>query len=125
LKELKEKVVGEERIVRCTMQPLREVWMRIGMQKIDTHEGVIVKALLDSQATCHKPLLSPSILSLFFSFSFTFCSIYSVGKSVMLCDIRRDGVTSKVTSHITSQDMSHIVWLGVQDNWRTDQVDYV
>jgi len=51
LRELKEKPVGEKRIMRCTMQPLREVWMRIGMEKIDTHEGVTVKALLDSGAT--------------------------------------------------------------------------
>ena len=48
LKELKEKSVGEERAVRHTMQPLREVWMRIGLEKIDTHEGVMVKVLLDS-----------------------------------------------------------------------------
>ena len=33
------------------MQPLREVWMKIGMEKINTHEGVTVKALLDSGAT--------------------------------------------------------------------------
>jgi len=33
------------------MQPLREVWMRIGIEKIDTHEGVTVKVLLDSGAT--------------------------------------------------------------------------
>ena len=33
------------------MQPLREVWMKIGMKKIDIHEGVTVKALLDSGAT--------------------------------------------------------------------------
>ena len=32
------------------MRPLREVWMKIGMEKIDTHEGVTVKALLDSGA---------------------------------------------------------------------------
>ena len=51
VKELKEKVKGEERVVRCTMQPLRAVWMRIGMEKIDTHEGVTVKVLLDSGAT--------------------------------------------------------------------------
>ena len=30
---------------------LRKVWLNIGMEKIDTHEGVIVKALLDSGAT--------------------------------------------------------------------------
>ena len=51
-----------------------------------------------------------------FYYSFTFLlpsfSVYSVGNSVTLCDIMRDMVTSKVTS----QDMSHIVWLGVWDN---------
>jgi len=30
---------------------LREVWLNIGVEKIDTHEGVIIKALLDSGAT--------------------------------------------------------------------------
>jgi len=51
LKEIKEKAKGEERVVRHTMRPLREVWMRIGLEKIDTHEGVTVKVLLDSGAT--------------------------------------------------------------------------
>ena len=30
---------------------LREVWLNIGVEKVDTHEGVIVKALLDSGIT--------------------------------------------------------------------------
>ena len=30
---------------------LREVWMSIGVEKLDTHEDVTVKALLDSGAT--------------------------------------------------------------------------
>jgi len=30
---------------------LREVWLNIGVEKIDTHKGVIIKALLDSGAT--------------------------------------------------------------------------
>jgi len=30
---------------------LREVWMKVGLEKIDNHEGVMVKALLDSRAT--------------------------------------------------------------------------
>jgi len=30
---------------------LREVWMSIGVEKLDTHEGITVKALLDSSAT--------------------------------------------------------------------------
>jgi len=29
---------------------LREVWLNIGVEKIDTHEGIIIKALLDSNA---------------------------------------------------------------------------
>jgi len=39
------------REVRRTLQPLREVWIKVGLEKLDTHEGVTVKALLDSRAT--------------------------------------------------------------------------
>ena len=31
-----------------TLQPLREVWMKVGLEKLESHEGVAVKALLDS-----------------------------------------------------------------------------
>ena len=30
---------------------LREVWMDIGIEKVDMHEGITVKVLLDSGAT--------------------------------------------------------------------------
>jgi len=30
---------------------LREVWLNIGVEKIDTHEGVMIKVLLDSSTT--------------------------------------------------------------------------
>jgi len=40
-----------EREVRRTLKPLREVWLNIGLERVDTHEGVSVKALLDSGAT--------------------------------------------------------------------------
>jgi len=39
------------RDLRCTLQPLKEVWMQVGLEKIDNHEGVSVKALLDSGVT--------------------------------------------------------------------------
>jgi len=39
------------RDIRCTLQPLREVWMKVGLEKLENHEGVAVKALLDSRAT--------------------------------------------------------------------------
>ena len=39
------------RDVQCTLKPLREVWMKVGLEKLENHEGVAVKALLDSGAT--------------------------------------------------------------------------
>ena len=30
---------------------LREVWMKVGLEKLENHKGVAVKALLDSGAT--------------------------------------------------------------------------
>jgi len=40
-----------QREVRQTFKMLREVWLNIGVEKIDIHEDVTVKALLDSGAT--------------------------------------------------------------------------
>jgi len=40
-----------QRKVGRTFKLLREVWMSIGVEKLDTHEGVTVKALLDSSTT--------------------------------------------------------------------------
>jgi len=37
--------------VRRMLKPLRDVWLTIGIEKIDTYEGVMVKVLLDSSAT--------------------------------------------------------------------------
>ena len=37
--------------VQHTLQPLREVWIRVGLEKLENHEGVAVRALLDSGAT--------------------------------------------------------------------------
>jgi len=39
---------GSQREVRRTFGILRKVWLNIGVEKIDTHEGVMIKAL------CHK-----------------------------------------------------------------------
>jgi len=30
---------------------LKEMWLNIGLEKIDTHEGIIVKVLLDNSVT--------------------------------------------------------------------------
>ena len=34
-----------------TLRLLREVWMKVGLEKLESHEGVAVRALLDSGAT--------------------------------------------------------------------------
>jgi len=51
IERLKAKVVAGERDVRRTLKPLREVWLEVSIEKLDNHEGVTVKALLDSDAT--------------------------------------------------------------------------
>jgi len=37
--------------VQRTLWPLREVWLKVGLEKLESHKGVAVKALLDSGAT--------------------------------------------------------------------------
>jgi len=39
------------RYVQHTLWPLREVWMKVGLEKLENHEGVAVRALLDSGVT--------------------------------------------------------------------------
>jgi len=41
----------EERVLWRMMGPLCELWIDIGVEKLESHEGVTVKALLDSGAT--------------------------------------------------------------------------
>jgi len=42
---------NRQRDVRRTFKILREIWLNIGVEKVDTHEGIIVKPLLDSGMT--------------------------------------------------------------------------
>ena len=39
------------RDIRRTLQPLREVWLKVELEKLESYEGIAVKALLDSGAT--------------------------------------------------------------------------
>ena len=38
------------RDIWCTLWLLREVWMKMGLEKLENHKGVAVRALLDSGA---------------------------------------------------------------------------
>jgi len=42
---------GSQQEIRRTFKMLREVWLNIGVEKIDMHEGIVIKALLDSGTT--------------------------------------------------------------------------
>ena len=42
---------GKQRDLRRTFKILREVWLNIGIKKIDTYEGTTVKVLLGSETT--------------------------------------------------------------------------
>ena len=42
---------NKQRDIRRTFKMLREVWLNIGVEKVNTHEGVTVKVLLDSGTT--------------------------------------------------------------------------
>ena len=44
-------LVPEEKVRRMKGKPLREVTVKIGLERIDTQEGIMVEALLDSGAT--------------------------------------------------------------------------
>jgi len=41
----------KQRDVRKTFKILREVWLNIGVEKVDIYEGITIKALLDSGVT--------------------------------------------------------------------------
>jgi len=42
---------SSQRKIRRTFQMLSEVWLNIGIEKTDTHEGITIKVLLNSGAT--------------------------------------------------------------------------
>jgi len=39
------------RDMQCILWPLQEVWMKVGLEKLENYEEIAVKALLDSEAT--------------------------------------------------------------------------
>ena len=39
------------RDIQHTLQLLREVWLKVGLEKLESHKGIAVKVLLDSGTT--------------------------------------------------------------------------
>ena len=37
--------------IKHMIRSLREIWMKVGLKKVDTHKGIAVKVLLDSRTT--------------------------------------------------------------------------
>jgi len=46
-----EKEENRQRNIRRMFKILREVWLNIGVKKVDIHEGITIKVLLDSGVT--------------------------------------------------------------------------
>ena len=66
----------EAREVRQMFKPLREVWMSMGIERVDMHEGRTVRALLDSGAT--------GLSQLCYGLVVTYCMVYHSTKRVTL-----------------------------------------
>ena len=86
------------------------------MTSLKEKQSVLLKGWIGLKFSVinHSFLLSHFYYS--FPFNFFSCSIYSMGKSVTLCDTKCDRVTSNVTVTV----MSHIIWLGAWDSRYTD-----
>ena len=44
-------IIERARDIRHTLWPLREVWLKVGLEKLESHKRIAVRALLDSNAT--------------------------------------------------------------------------
>ena len=109
LKEQREKAKGEERIMRRTMRPLKAVWMKIGLEKVDIHEGVIVDALLDSGAT-----------GLFMNKEFMEKNGFKMEKLERLVKVMNIDGTHNSGGDITHKVMCNIYYKGHRESVRFD-----
>ena len=100
-----------QREVRRTLRGLREVWMCIGVEKVNTHEGVIVKALLDSGAT-----------GLFMSKK---CAqrrgfrLIKLDKLIQVRNVDGTGITHEVKMNIYFKGHIERVWMDICDLGKT------
>ena len=114
LKMLKAKVAAEkkERDVRRTLKSLREVWLEIGIEKLDNHEGVMVKVLLDSGTT-----------GLFVDKKFVEEHSFKLEKLDQPIEIKNVNGTSNSRGNITHELECNVFYKGHSERLRMDVCD--
>ena len=97
------------RDIQCTLQLLREVWLKVGLEKLESHEGVVVKALLDSGAT-----------GLFMDTTFTKEKGFKIEKLKKLLVVRNVDGTVNAGGAITHQVECNMFFKGHVERARMD-----
>jgi len=97
------------RDVRCMLQPLREVWIRVGLEKLESHERIAVKALLDSGAT-----------GLFMNTTFAREKVFKMEKLKNPLLVRNMNGTVNVGGAITHQVECNMFFKGHMERVRMD-----
>jgi len=97
------------RDIRCTLWLLREVWLKVGLEKLENHEGVAVKALLDSGAT-----------GLFMNMTFAKEKGFKIEKLKKPLIVRNVDGTINVEGAITHQVKCNMFFQGHMERARMD-----
>jgi len=109
LKTLKVKVAAGEKDVRRTLKPLRKVWLEVGIEKLDNHEGVTVKALLDSGA-----------MGIFVDKNFVEEHGFRLEKLDRPVEVKNVGGTSNSGENITHELECNVFYRGHHERLRMD-----
>jgi len=97
------------RDIQRILQPLKEVWLKVGLEKLESHEGIAVKALLDSGVT-----------GLFMDITFAKEKGFKMEKLKKPLLVRNVDRTANVGGAITHQVECNIFFKGHMERARMD-----
>jgi len=103
---------GSEREVKRTFQMLREVWLNVEIEKLNTHEGITIKALLDS-----------GVIGMFMDKRMVARHRFKLQKLKRLIMVRNIDGTNNSREAITHQVEVNIYYKGYVERMRIDVCD--
>jgi len=103
---------GTAREVRRIFKILREVWIDIGIEKVDIHKGITVKALLDSGA-----------MGMFIDWKMVAKYRFRLQKLERLIMVRNINGTNNSAGAITYQMEVNVYYKGHVERMRIDMCD--
>ena len=103
---------GSEREVKRTFQMLREVWLNVEIEKLNTHEGITIKALLDS-----------GVIGMFMDKRMVARHRFKLQKLKRLIMVRNIDGTNNSREAITHQVEVNIYYKGYVERIRIDVCD--